>query len=140
MESSTFFNASQLPSLSPDGCHVALLVDNTLQVRRITTLELVLSVHVAPTPGAKFLSICWSAGASTRCLLADEASIRVYDLTDTQWSATIDNGSGSMGKIAHVEFGIDDTQVMVFSQFGATLTVWELTTGKVSRNLASSQA
>lgn len=51
-------------------------------------------------------------------------------MQDHQWTATIDNGSGSMGRNAHVEFGNDETEVMAFSQFGARITVWELWTGK----------
>ena len=69
-------------------------------------------------------------GASNRILLADEDAVRVWDLQDNEWSATVDNGSGGMGKIANVEFGSDDTEVLVFSSFNAQLTVWSLWTGR----------
>lgn len=35
-----------------------------------------------------------------------------------------------MGKIANVEFGFDDTEILVFSSFGAQVTSWNLWTGR----------
>ena len=56
--------------------------------------------------------------------------MRVWDIQDNEWSATIDNGSGGMGKIANAEFGADDTEVLVFAGFNAQVTVWSLWTGR----------
>ena len=69
-------------------------------------------------------------GASDRFLLSDENITRVWDLQDENWCATIDNGSGGMGKIANVEFGSDDSEVLVFSSYGSKVTAWSLWTGK----------
>lgn len=69
-------------------------------------------------------------GSSNRFLLAEEDKVRVWDVQDHDWSAAIDNGSSGMGKIANVEFGSDDSEVMVFSAFGSQVTVWSLWTGK----------
>lgn len=69
-------------------------------------------------------------GASNRVLLADEDVVHVWDVQDSEWSATIDDGSAGVGKIANVEFGGDDTEVLVFSNFNAQLTVWSLWTGR----------
>jgi len=51
-------------------------------------------------------------------------------MKDAQWTATVDNGSGSLGRIANVEFGNSDSEILVFSGFGGLLTVWSLLTGR----------
>ena len=56
--------------------------------------------------------------------------MRVWDLDDHDWSASIDNGSGGLGPISSVEFGGDDSEVLVFSSFGAQVTCWSLWTGR----------
>ncbi|KAJ4373208.1 hypothetical protein N0V83_003501 [Neocucurbitaria cava] len=55
---------------------------------------------------------------------------RVYDLRDEKWNAVISNGSGGMGKNVHVEFGANEDQVLVWSDFNACLKIWCLNTGR----------
>lgn len=122
-------------SISPDGVHIATPNGAQLQVRRISTLEIVLDTDIPSNPLTKFHCIRWSpivkgVGASCRFLVSDEDTVHVRDLEDPDWSATIDNGSGGMGKIANVEFGSDDSEILVFSGFGSKVTVWSLWTGK----------
>ena len=45
----------------------------------------------------------------------DDEHVRVWDLLDEVWTATIKNGSGGMGKIAHAEFGRTKDEVLVLS-------------------------
>ena len=54
----------------------------------------------------------------------------MWDVDDPSWTATINNGSGGMGKIVNAEFGRTKTEVLVFSDFGSKLTIWSLTTGR----------
>jgi hypothetical protein len=54
--------------------------------------------------------------------------VRVWELVDETWSATIKNGSGGMGKIVNTEFGRTKEEVLVFSDFGAKVTAWSLKT------------
>jgi hypothetical protein len=54
----------------------------------------------------------------------------VWDIEDPSWTATINNGSGGMGKIVNAEFGRTKDEVLVFSDFGSKLTVWSLLTGR----------
>jgi WD40 repeat protein len=54
----------------------------------------------------------------------------VYDLRDEKWNAVISNGSGGMGKVAHVEFGSSEDEVLVWSGFASKMTVWDLRTGR----------
>jgi WD40 repeat protein len=72
-------------------------------------------------------SIKWSTNAA-RFLLFDEDHVRIFDLCDETWTATISNGSGGMGKIANVTFGRTMDEVLVFSDFGSKVTVWNLQT------------
>lgn len=67
---------------------------------------------------------------SNRLLIFDDDTTRVYDLRDEKWSATINNGSGGMGKNVHVEFGASQDEVLIWSDFAACLKVWCLRTGR----------
>ncbi|KAI9793732.1 MAG: hypothetical protein M1833_000678 [Piccolia ochrophora] len=65
-----------------------------------------------------------------RVLLADENTVRVWDTRDPQWLATIENACGGLCKIANVEFGGSEDEVIVFSENGLKVTVWSLVTGR----------
>lgn len=58
----------------------------------------------------------------------DEEHVRVWDLLDETWTATIKNGSGGMGKIVNADFGRAKDEVLVFSDFGSKVTIWSLQT------------
>ena len=126
--------ASRPSCPSPDGQHIINIDHDQLYVRRVITFEIIRSIRLPVTP-SRCISLRWcpvtkGAGVSNRFLLADEDTVRIWDLQDTEWSATIDNGSGGMGKIANAEFGADDTEVLVFSSFNAQVTIWSLWTGR----------
>lgn len=63
-------------------------------------------------------------------LVADDSTTRIYDLRDEKWTAIINNGSGGMGKNVHVDFGRDENEVLVWSDFGSRVMVWCLQTGR----------
>jgi WD40 repeat protein len=42
----------------------------------------------------------------------------------------ISNGSGGMGKVAHVEFGASEEEVLVWNGFSSKMTVWDLKSGR----------
>lgn len=63
--------------------------------------------------------------------MSDEDSIRVWDLLDKRWTATISNGSGGMGKIVNTDFGRTKEEVLVFSDFGSKVTIWSLKTARM---------
>jgi len=65
-----------------------------------------------------------------RILLADEDTIRVWDIRDTEWSATINNAGGSIGKPANIEYGRDDDEVLIFYDFGIKVKIWSLSTSR----------
>lgn len=126
--------ASSFPVASPDGAFVAALAGNRLQIRAASSLSLVRSIPLSTEYTAKNPAVVrWSPAddrQNLRILLADESSVRVWDLADNRWKAVIDNGSGGMGKISTAEFGHSLGEVLVFSDFGARLTVWCLRSGR----------
>ncbi|KAH0541972.1 hypothetical protein FGG08_003604 [Glutinoglossum americanum] len=69
-------------------------------------------------------------GSSIRILLADEDTVRVWDVSDAKWTATVQGTGGGLGKIVNIEFGRNADEVLVFSEFGVKLTVWSLVSGR----------
>ena len=65
-----------------------------------------------------------------RLLLADDDTIRVYDIHDPTWHAVIDKAASNLGRIAEVAFGHTRDEVVVFSDFGVKLTIWSLLTSR----------
>lgn len=74
--------------------------------------------------------MCKETDTSSRVLVSDEDSIRVWDLLDKRWTATISNGSGGMGKIVNADFGRIKDEVLVFSDFGSKVMIWSLKTAR----------
>ena len=70
---------------------------------------------------------CEQAG---RILLADDDTVRIYDVNDPAWHAVIEKAAGSLGRIADVAFGHKANEVVVLSDFGAKLTIWSLLTSR----------
>ncbi|KAK0658159.1 putative WD repeat-containing protein C32H8.09 [Lasiodiplodia hormozganensis] len=126
--------ASLHPVASPDGAFVAAVAGNRLQIRAASSLSIIRNIPLSTEYSAKNPPIVrWpqrSSNQSLRVLFADERTVRVWDIADTRWKAVIDNGSGGMGKISNVEFGCSQNEVLVFSDFGARVTVWCLKTGR----------
>ena len=65
-----------------------------------------------------------------RILLADDDTVRVYDINDPSWHAVIEKAAGNLGRIADVAFGYKADEVVVLSDFGAKLTIWSLLTSR----------
>ncbi|QDS77629.1 hypothetical protein FKW77_002563 [Venturia effusa] len=131
MEISESIKTSQHAVPSQDGLYIAALNGERLEVRATASLGLVRSI----TTSSKGPIIRWSptlpdSNSSSRLLLADEENVRVWDLYNEKWTATINNGSGGMGKIVNVEFGRTKEEVVCFSDFGSKVTVWSLKTGR----------
>jgi WD40 repeat protein len=77
--------------------------------------------------------IRWShrnASSQPRILFATEDTIRIWTLQDLSWSATLNNGTCGLGSIANAEFGTCDDEILVFSEFNAKVTVWNIKTGR----------
>lgn len=130
---------------SPTASHTAYL-HNRLQIRCLATFEVVRGITLPSTHNIRTSSIAWSPpvvfatstprrssrtplARSNRLLVADEDTTRIYDMRDEKWGATIQNGSGGMGKLTHVEFGASEDEVLAWSDFCAALKIWNLQKG-----------
>ncbi|KAI9726443.1 MAG: hypothetical protein M1828_001265 [Chrysothrix sp. TS-e1954] len=136
-DASEVIKATHYSALSPDGLHIASLsTPTTLTIHTTSSLsDPVLTINIPSTSSSSRSStLHWSpatsSSRSTRILLSSEDTVRIYDITDPGWSAVISNGSGSAGSHSHVDFGCDDAQILAFSEFSASLTVWCLHTGQ----------
>ena len=65
-----------------------------------------------------------------RILLADDDTVRIFDINDPTWHAVIEKAAGNLGRIADVAFGHKADEVVVLSDFGARLTIWSLLTSR----------
>ena len=119
----------------------------SLEIRKTDDLETMRIVDLASANTKReprFLCLRWSPSHNLtsaspvkhntptlrRFLYATENYVRIIDLHDPQYSVNIDNGSGSMGKNAHVEFGANMDEVLIWSSLSSRIVVWNLTTGK----------
>ncbi|KAF9734590.1 hypothetical protein PMIN02_012044 [Paraphaeosphaeria minitans] len=143
------YKATSLSAPSPTASHIACLTGARLQIRSLVTFELVRNIPLPQTHDVRRSQIAWSppsaspSGASTpprrssvlpprshRILVADDDTTRVYDLRDDNWTAVISNGSGGMGKNVTVEFGRDEDEVLIWSDFASRAMAWSLKTGR----------
>lgn len=67
---------------------------------------------------------------SLRILLANDDTVLIWDVNDSQWNAVIDGASSNLGKIAKVCFGFTANEILVFSVFGIKATIWSLVTSR----------
>ncbi|OCL06078.1 WD40 repeat-like protein, partial [Glonium stellatum] len=135
MEVSQQFKTTHNAVPSPDNLHTASLNGARLQIRSTTSFDLIRSIALPADQNARGTVIRWSPpspsnGRSTRVLLSDDDNARVWDLHDEKWTAVINNGSGGMGKIVNGDFGRNADEAVLFSDFGAKVTVWSLVNGR----------
>lgn len=137
--------SSSVPS--PTASHIACLSGTRLEIRTLSSLQVLRSIPLPQSFDVRYPRIAWSPpttpsyahstpprrttpAQSNRVLIADDDDTRVYDLRDAKWRALINNGSGGMGKNVHVDFGNTEDQVVIFSDFASKATVWCLRTGR----------
>ncbi|OCK74239.1 WD40 repeat-like protein [Lepidopterella palustris CBS 459.81] len=134
MEVSQQFKTTHYSVPSPDSAYIASLNGARLQIRSTISLELIRSISLPSEQNIRGTVIRWAPvpdnGRSRRFFLSDENNARVWDLYDEKWTAVINNGSGGMGKIVNGDFGCTEDEVILFSDFGAKVTIWSLASGR----------
>ncbi|OAL56406.1 hypothetical protein IQ07DRAFT_617044 [Pyrenochaeta sp. DS3sAY3a] len=158
MDVSPQLKCTSLSVASPTATHIAFLNGARLQIRCLTTFEIIRNIPLPATHDLRNSRISWSppalpltqrsrshsptaatpprrssrppAARSNRVLVSDEDNTRVYDLRDEKWSAVISNGSGGMGRNVHVDFGANEDEVLVWSDFAACVKIWSLSSGR----------
>lgn len=132
---------------SPDGALIATLQQSSLAIS-LYTGENFRTIPLPPEFVARCRFIRWSRGSDipgeafqrrgdderqrpcNRILLADDDTVRLHDVNDPIWSASIDRAASNLGRIADVAFGYNPNEFLVFSDFGVKLTIWSLTTSR----------
>ena len=130
---------------SSDGAFIATLQQSSLVVSSCTG-DLIRAITLPQVFSAKCRFVRWtsqhdirgdellergneqSRWACNRILLADDDTVRLYDVKDTKWSAVIERAASNHGRIADVVFGYSPNDFLVFSDFGIKLTIWSLVT------------
>lgn len=129
---------------SPDGTCIATVQRARLVVRPVTTDGYPQTWDLPQDFVARCAFVKWSHPpkeangsvdedqvlSSSRILLADAEIVRVFDINDHKWEATITGAAKNCGKIANVAFGHNHNEVLVFSDFGAKCTIWSLVTSR----------
>jgi WD40 repeat protein len=100
---------------------VILRSTRSLEILRVITLPTEISSSIQ-----WFL---WST-SSKRVLICASDYICVYSTINQQFAAKISNPTSGTAKITSVNFGAADDEVLVFTDFGLKLTVFNLSTSK----------
>lgn len=114
---------------SPNGAHIATILPSKLSIRSTRSLE---TARVISLPSELTASINWFiwSSSSNRVLIASFYEVRVYSVTNPQFSTVITNPTSGITKVAFVSFGATDDEVCVFSEFGLKLSIFNLSTSK----------
>ncbi|OBT76299.1 hypothetical protein VF21_03347 [Pseudogymnoascus sp. 05NY08] len=112
---------------SPDGAYIATIIQAKLIIRTTRSLQ---ATRATPLPAAFSTSISnfiWSP-SSQRILVSSDNTVRVFSAITPQYSATIASPTSETTKAVYISFGASHDEVIVFSDFGLKLTIFNLTT------------
>ena len=129
-------SASQQAVPSPDGSVVAAVLHSQLVLRSTIDGQIILSYSLPSTHSNTYRHLKLSrpvvAGVDNplRVLVADDDTIHVFEVKNPQWKSVVNSGAGNMGKIVHADFGANEDEVVVFSDFGFKATIWSLVTSR----------
>jgi WD40 repeat protein len=112
------------PTFSPDGVHVAIVVEYRVAVRNSETLKVVQLFSCVD----KIHEVEWSQdGQYILCTLVDRAVVQVWSVNEPQWSCKIDEGPAG---IQHACWVPGSRGVLTVADFNIRTTIWSLTTRK----------
>lgn len=133
---------------SPDGRLIATLHNSHLIIRSSTNGILLQNFPITQDATSPWHFLQWSGRGSSktkasdlqvnasslrtssRVLLANNDTVLIWDVDDSQWSAMIDGAASNLGEIAKVCFGFTSREILVFSVFGIKVTIWSLVTSR----------
>ena len=114
---------------SPDGAYIASLFPSKLSIRATRSLEITRVISLPEELSASIAWFLWSP-SSNRVLVGTSDHVRVYSATNPQFSATITSPTSGNTKATYVAFGASDNEILVFSDFGLKLSIFDLKTSK----------
>ena len=135
--------ASQCSVASPDGQLLASTYHDRLIIRSTEADDIVRSWSLVPNAASQCQALRWfrppvAAFEKSQkhemdirpVLLATDQTVYVYDVQQPANTATINGACGNLGKIAAVDFGYSPNEILVFSDFGAKVTIWSTITSR----------
>ncbi|KAJ6256062.1 hypothetical protein Dda_9154 [Drechslerella dactyloides] len=126
---------------SPDGSLVASIQASRLVLQDADTFEIKRTIQLSAELASNVCFLKWSPYVATspidtgehgsglplaprmRLLAADEQTVEIYDAHAEEWKAVLAPGFGG---VKHVDFGGDDDEILVLSEFGLKVTIWSL--------------
>ena len=130
-------SASQQAVPSPDGSLVAAVLQSQLLLRSTINDQVILSYSLPRINSNQYRHLKLSGRLALaavdnplRILVANDDTIHVFEVKNPQWKAVINGAAGNMGKIAHVDFGANEDEVVVFSEYSFKATIWSLVTSR----------
>ncbi|KAF8852339.1 hypothetical protein BDZ45DRAFT_600095 [Acephala macrosclerotiorum] len=120
-------SSQSLPS--PDGTFIATILPSQLSIRDTRSLELIRVVALPPDLAASVSWFLWSE-SSSRVLLGSAEHIRVYSAINSKFLANVLHPTSGTTKITFIAFGASDDEVLVFSDHGLKLSVYNLSSSK----------
>ncbi|KAL5354427.1 hypothetical protein ACLOAV_000516 [Pseudogymnoascus australis] len=112
---------------SPDGAYIATIIQAKLIIRTTRSLQATRAIPLPAAFSTSISNLLWSP-SSQRILLSSDNSIRVFSAVTPQYSATIASPTSETTKAVYISFGASHDEVIVFSDFGLKLTIFNLTT------------
>lgn len=129
--------ASQPAVPSPDGTLIATIFQSNLVLRSSSDGQSIRSYSLLPTNSGSSRKVKWSyrwrdRGSTDplRILVANDDTIQAFEKDNAHWKAIINGPTGNTGGIAGVGFGVNEDEILVFSDFGVKATVWSLLTSR----------
>jgi WD repeat-containing protein WRAP73 len=121
------FAASSQSLPSPDGAYIATVLPSKLSIRTTRSLEITRVISLPAELAASISWFLWSE-SSNRILVGSSDNIRVYSIANPNFSANITSPTSGTTRVTYVSFGANDDEILVFSDFGLKLSIFNLAT------------
>lgn len=108
---------------------VASLTSAAIVIRSTETLQTITTVRLPSDLSGPVGTLLWSP-SSTKLLVSTADQIHVFSALDSSFHAVVRTPVTGNTRPAHIAFGHDDTEVLVFSSFGLKLLIFDLITSK----------
>ncbi|KAH8769674.1 hypothetical protein BGZ57DRAFT_888701 [Hyaloscypha finlandica] len=112
---------------SPDGAFIATILPSKLSIRATRSLEITRVISLPPELASSISWFLWSE-SSNRILVGSLDNIRVFSTQNPNFSANINHPTSGTTKVTFVCFGANDDEILVFSDFGLKLSIFNLST------------
>ncbi|PMD37046.1 hypothetical protein L207DRAFT_586723 [Hyaloscypha variabilis F] len=112
---------------SPDGAYIATILPSKLSIRATRSLEITRVISLPPELASSISWFLWSE-SSNRILLGSSQEIRIVTTTNPNFAANILHPTSGTTKVTFVSFGANDDEILLFSDFGLKLSIFNLAT------------